>query len=151
MESAIVILLGFNIMNGVSRLLMGYLSDIFGRSSTMSVTFFAAGFAYFAMAHVESLVLSALLAATVGLAFGTLFAVSAPLAVDCFGLKHFGAIFGLIFTAYGFFSGAIGPSLSGYILDAPGGDFVIVFTYLAAFCILAGVLIRFVRPSDSVQ
>ncbi len=150
MESAIVILLGFNVMNGMSRLLMGYLSDIFGRSSTMSVTFFAAGVAYFAMAHVESLVLSALLAATVGLAFGTLFAVSAPLAADCFGLKHFGAIFGLIFTAYGFFSGAIGPSLSGYILDAPGGDFVIVFTYLAAFCVLSGVLIRFVKPSDSV-
>lgn len=146
MESAVIILTAFNIMNGFSRLLMGYFSDIVGRNTTMSITFFAAGVSYFVLPYVDNLAASAMLAAMVGLAFGTVFAVSAPLAADCFGLKHFGAIYGLIFTGYGFFSGLIGPSLGGYILDISQGNFTIVFTYLGMFCILSGVLIRFVVP-----
>lgn len=146
MDSAVVILTVFNITNGFSRILMGYLSDIVRRNSTMSVTFFAAGCAYFALPYVNSLAASAVLAAMIGFAFGTLFAVSAPLAADCFGLKHFGAIFGLVFTAYGFVSGAIGPSLGGYILDASEGNFIIVFTYLGIFCVLSGFFIRLVLP-----
>ncbi len=48
-------------------------------------------------------------AAVVGFAFGTLFAVSAPLTTDCFGITHFGAISGLVFTVYGFVAGPLGP------------------------------------------
>jgi len=149
MESAVIILTVFNIMNGFSRISMGYFSDIIGRNSIMSITFFAAGCAYFALPHVTSLAASAVLAAMIGFAFGTLFAVSAPLVVDCFGLKHFGAILGLVFTAYGFVSGAIGPSLSGYILDVSGGNFMIVFAYLGIFCVLSGFFIRFVSPPQA--
>ncbi|MGO9566358.1 MAG: MFS transporter [Desulfomonilaceae bacterium] len=149
-ESAVVILTAFNVTNGLSRLLTGYLSDLVGRNFTMSLTFFAAGCAYLVLPHVYSLVLSASLAAVIGFGFGTLFGVSAPLVTDCFGIKHFGAIFGLVFTAYGFVSGPIGPSLSGYILDATNGDFASVFTYLGIFCLMSGVLIRFVLPPHAV-
>ena len=86
-----------------------------------------------------------ILVAIIGFSFGTLFAVSAPLAVESFGIAHFGAIFGVMFTAYGFVSGLIGPSLSGYILDITGGNFVVVFTYLGIFCLLSSFLILFVR------
>jgi OFA family oxalate/formate antiporter-like MFS transporter len=50
-------------------------------------------------------------------AFGTLFSVSAPLVGDCFGMDHFGSIIGLIFTAYGFVAGIIGPWFTGRLLD----------------------------------
>ena len=83
-----------------------------------------------------------------GFAFGTLFAVSAPLASDCFGMKHFGAIFGLVFTAYGFIAGALGPWLSGYLLDATHGDFSLVFIYLAIFYFTSALLIRYARPKE---
>jgi len=146
MKSAVIILTVFNITNGLSRITTGYLSDIMGRNTTMSVAFFAAGCSYFALPYLNGLGASAVLAAVIGFAFGTLFAVSAPLAVDCFGLEHFGAIFGLVFTAYGFVSGAIGPSLGGYILDLSRGNFAIVFTYLGVFCVLSGFFIRFVSP-----
>jgi OFA family oxalate/formate antiporter-like MFS transporter len=146
MKSAVLILTVFNITNGLSRITTGYFSDIMGRNTTMSVAFFAAGCSYFALPYLNGLGASAVLAAVIGFAFGTLFAVSAPLAVDCFGLEHFGAIFGLVFTAYGFVSGAIGPSLGGYILDVSDGNFVIVFTYLGVFCVLSGFFIRFVSP-----
>ncbi len=149
MESAVVILTAFNITNGGSRLVMGFLSDIVGRNLAMSLTFLAAGGAYFLLPYVNLLLALAILAAIIGFSFGTLFAVSAPLAVDCFGLKHFGAIFGLVFTAYGFVSGLLGPSLSGYVLDITKGNFTIVFTYLGIFCILSGILIQWVTPAPS--
>jgi len=149
-DSAVVILTAFNITNGLSRILTGYLSDLIGRNFTMSLTFFAAGCAYLILPHVAGLTVAALLAAVIGFGFGTLFGVSAPLVTDCFGMKHFGAIFGLVFTAYGFVSGIIGPSLSGYILDATNGNFVVVFAYLGVFCLMSGVLIRFVSPPHSV-
>jgi len=149
-ESAVVILTAFNITNGLSRFLTGYLSDLVGRNFTMSVTFFASGCAYVVLPHADSLALSALLAAVIGFGFGTLFGVSAPLVTDCFGMKHFGAIFGLVFTAYGFVAGIIGPSLSGYILDATNGNFGAVFAYLGIFCLLSGVIIRFVSPQHAM-
>lgn len=146
MESAVVILTAFNITNGGSRIIMGFLSDRVGRNLAMSLTFLAAGAAYFLLPYSNTLFVLAFLAAVIGFAFGTLFAVSAPLATDCFGLKHFGAIFGLVFTAYGFVSGILGPSLSGYLLDITKGNFLLVFTYLGVFCILSGIFIRWVTP-----
>jgi MFS transporter, OFA family, oxalate/formate antiporter len=146
LESAVLVLAFFNIANGVSRLLTGYLSDRLGRNSTMSAAFFLAGLAYFLLPYTESLSAIAVPAAIIGFAFGTLFAVSAPLAVDCFGIAHFGAIFGLVFTAYGFVAGPLGPSLGGYLLDSTKGNFALVFGYLGVFCLISSVLIRFVRP-----
>jgi len=146
MESAVIILTAFNITNGGSRIIMGFLSDIVGRNLAMSLTFLAAGGAYFLLPQANTLIGLAFLAAVIGFAFGTLFSVSAPLVTDCFGMQHFGAIFGLTFTAYGFVAGVLGPSLSGYLLDITGGGFSIVFTYLGIFCILSGILIRFVTP-----
>ena len=68
----------------------------------MAFSFTVAAVAYLIMPHLDGIWLWAALAAAIGFAFGTLFAVTAPLAGDCFGMAHFGAIFGLIFTAYGF-------------------------------------------------
>jgi OFA family oxalate/formate antiporter-like MFS transporter len=150
-ETAVVILAGFNLANGFSRLLMGHLSDMVGRNRAMSLCFLAGGLAYFALPFGESILILAALAGVVGFAFGTLFAVSAPLAVDCFGLKHFGAIFGLVFTAYGFVAGPLGPSLSGYILDGTEGNFLMVFAYLGTFCVVSAILIRFVKAPSPLS
>jgi OFA family oxalate/formate antiporter-like MFS transporter len=147
-EASLILLTAFNLGNGVSRLLMGFLSDVINRNIAMSATFFAAGIAYLALPGSEGLVLTGVLAATVGFAFGTLFAVSAPLAMECFGPAHFGAVFGLVFTAYGYLSGALGPWLGGYLVDAGGGSFTPVCSYFAVFCALAGVLILQVKPSS---
>ena len=89
-----------------------------------------------------------ILAAVVGFAFGTLFAVTAPLAGDCFGMAHFGAIFGLIFTAYGFLSGPLGPWLSGYILDHTQDNYTLVFSYLGIMYLASAGLILRVQTSS---
>ncbi|MDQ7781595.1 MAG: MFS transporter [Desulfomonilaceae bacterium] len=146
LESAVIILTAFNLASGVSRLVGGVLSDIMGRNSVMSLTFFAAAAAFYTLPHTSSLIPLAGLAIVIGFAFGTLFAVSAPLAVDCFGIVHFGAVFGMVFTAYGFVAGPIGPSLTGYLLDFTGGNYHAVFSYLGTCSLVSGVLIRYVRP-----
>jgi MFS transporter, OFA family, oxalate/formate antiporter len=146
LDSAVFILTAFNLTNGLGRFLGGFLSDIIGRNFTMSFTFFFAGLAYLILPHTNWLFFSEILAAVIGLGFGALVGVSAPLTTDCFGIKHFGEVFGLVFTGYGFVAGIIGPSLSGYLLDLTAGNFVIVFSYLGAFCLTSSVLIMFVRP-----
>lgn len=148
--TAVLILTAFNLASGLSRLLSGYLSDYTGRTGIMSITFFAAGVAYFVLPRTTEPLFLIILAAIIGYSFGTLFAVSAPLVSDCFGLKHFGAIFGLVFTAYGFVSGIMGSSLSGYLLDLTGGNYTLVFSYLGIFCFASSVLIRFIKPELTV-
>lgn len=149
MEQAVLILAAFGLMNGLSRIISGYLSDRIGRKTVMSVAFAVGGCAYILMPHVSGLFLWCLMAACIAFAFGTLFSVSAPMASDCFGMKHFGVIFGLIFTAYGFFAGPLGPWLGGRILDMTQGNFVMVFSYLGIFYLLAAVLITFVSPQKA--
>lgn len=151
MAEAVFVLIAYNLMSGLSRIGTGYVSDIAGRNVTMSITFFAAGIAYFLLTGAQNLIVIAILVGVIGFSFGTLFAVSAPLVTDCFGLKHFGAIFGLIFTAYGFISGVLGPSLSGYLIDMNKGNFTPVFAYLGVLCLLSGVLIRFAVPPVQIQ
>jgi OFA family oxalate/formate antiporter-like MFS transporter len=146
LESSVLILTAFNLTNGTGRLASGYLSDQWGRARIMSLAFLAAALAYFLFPLADDLPSSAILAAVVGFAFGTLFSVSAPLVADCFGLDHFGAIFGLTFAAYGFIAGPLGPALAGHLLDLNGGDFVPVFLYLGAFSLLAALSIRQVVP-----
>ena len=142
LEGAVLILTAFNLTNGTGRLASGYFSDRLGRRRVMSLAFLAAGLAYFLFPLAGDLPTSAILAAVVGLSFGTLFSVSAPLVADCFGLDHFGAIFGLTFAAYGFLAGPLGPTLSGYLLDLNGGNFIPIFLYLGAFSLLAALSIR---------
>ncbi len=145
---AVALLTAFNLTNGGGRLVSGYFSDRFGRSRTMAVSFAAAAVAYGLMPHVEGVWLWAALAGVVGFAFGTLFAVSAPLAGDCFGMAHFGAIFGLVFTAYGFLSGPLGPWLSGHILDLTRGNYTVVFSYLGLLYLAAAGLILTIAAPD---
>jgi MFS transporter, OFA family, oxalate/formate antiporter len=146
LTQAVVLLTAFNLTNGSGRLVSGFLSDRLGRSRTMAVSFLAAAVAYLIMPHLEGIWLWAALATVIGFAFGTLFAVTAPLAGDCFGMANFGAIFGLIFTAYGFLSGPLGPWLSGYILDLTQGNYTLVFSYLGLMYLASAGLILLVRP-----
>ncbi len=146
LAQAVALLTAFNLTNGFGRLISGYLSDRMGRSLTMAISFVGAGLAYLFMPHLAGLWLWALLAAVIGFAFGTLFAISGPLTGDCFGMAHFGSIFGLVFTAYGFVSGPLGPWLTGHILDVTQDNYTLVFSYLGLMFMVAAGLILLVRP-----
>ncbi len=151
LTQAVVLLTGFNLTNGGGRLVSGFFSDRLGCSRTMAFSFTGAAVAYLIMPHLEGIWLWTTLAAVIGFAFGTLFAVTAPLVGDCFGMANFGAIFGLIFTAYGFLSGPLGPWLSGYILDLTQGNYTLVFSYLGLMYLASAGVILLVRPWQDCQ
>lgn len=137
----VYILTCFNVFNGAGRLACGRLADILPKQKILITVYFMAALAYCLMAFSTTLVWVCVLACFVGLAFGGLFVVSAPLVTEVFGLENFGKVFGLVFTAYGFFAGALGPWLSGLILDTTGSDYRIVFFMFAAFYLISGILI----------
>ena len=141
----VYILICFNILNGIGRLVCGRLSDILPKQKILMAIFLMAAGAYIGLSFSKTLVPACFFACFIGLAFGGLFTVSAPLVTDVFGLENFGKIFGLVFTAYGFFAGILGPWLSGIILDMTQSNFKIVFSMFALFYVISSFLILNVR------
>ncbi len=137
----VYILTAFNVLNGIGRIICGRLADMYSKQKIMAFIFSMAGFAYIAMPYSGNIYSASFLACFVGLAFGGLFTVSAPLVTEVFGLENFGRIFGLVFTAYGFLAGFLGPWMSGMILDATDSDFRIVFAIFAVFYFVSSFLI----------
>lgn len=143
------ILTCFNVLNGIGRLICGRLSDRYPKQKILVTVFLMASTAYSLLPWFTHLYVISFLACFIGLAFGALFTVSAPLVTEVFGIENFGKVFGLVFTAYGFFAGFLGPWLSGIILDASHSDFRIVFSLFALFYLVSSVLILSVRKEDS--
>lgn len=131
---------------GIHMFVIGRLQEKMGPGRIMAVSFLVAGGAYFLLPFAGSIFTWSVLAACVGFAFGTLFAVSAPFVSDCFGMEHFGSILGLVFTAFGFVSGVLGPWLGGYLLDATQGNFMLVFFYLGSLMLLSSLMIWITTP-----
>ncbi len=144
----VYILTAFNVLNGIGRLVCGRLSDRFPKQKILMIVYLMAAGAYFLMPFIQNLYLISFLACFIGLAFGGMFTVSAPLVTEVFGIENFGKVFGLVFTAYGFCAGFLGPWLSGLILDATGSDFRVVFSLFACFYLGSSILILKVRKQN---
>lgn len=145
MANGVLLLTVFNLTNGLSRIVAGFLSDKIDRQTTGCIAFALATFGYFALNFGDSFGAIAIFAACIGYGFGTLFAVSSPLISDIYGIKYFGMIFGLVFMSYGFLGGILGPNLYGLVLQNTG-SYHPIFIYLGVFALIATVLILFVRP-----
>lgn len=145
--SGVIVITAFNLTNGIGRIVAGTLSDFIGRNATGCVAFVLGALGYVLLPYARNVVIVAVLAAFVGFAFGTLFAISAPLVSDLFGLKHYSTIFSLVFVAYGFVSGIVGPALVGQLLKMTDESYRIVFSLLAVFCVVGAVCIMLARHS----
>lgn len=142
---SVVVITAFNLTNGIGRIVAGSLSDFIGRNATGCVAFVMGAVGYVLIPFCRNPILVAVLAAFVGFAFGTLFAISAPLVSDLFGLKHYSTIFSLVFVAYGFISGIVGPALVGQLLKWTGENYTIVFPLLAVFCLVGALCIMLAK------
>lgn len=141
----VVVITAFNLTNGIGRIVAGTLSDFIGRNATGCVAFVMGALGYLLLPFCNYSILVAVLSAFVGFAFGTLFAISAPLVSDLFGLKHYSTIFSLVFVAYGFISGIVGPAFVGLMLKATKESFTVVFPILAVFCVVGAVCIMLAK------
>ena len=137
--SGVTVLMAFNLTNGIGRIIAGWLTDAIGGEKTALIAFLIAAAGYVLLPFTGHLVSICILVACIGYGFGTMFAVTGPVAVKHFGMKHFSSIFGLIFTAYGCVGGIIGPYIAGVILERSGNPYRIIFAYLAVFALLGAV------------
>lgn len=134
--SSVSILMAFNVMNGVGRLISGELCDIVGGELTALTAFLIGGAGYLLLPLMQNTAGIVLLAACIGYGFGTLFAVTGPIASRHFGLKNFATIFGLIYLGYGLVGSLLGPLLSGIILTKAANPYPVIFSYLGIFFLL---------------
>lgn len=135
----------FNLANGLSRIISGFLSDRFGRKAVLCVGFILGAIGNFLIpvlgGNLAALLIFNLFA---GFSFGTLFAVSGPLAMDYFGVKHFGAIFGIMFTAYGFIGSWDGPWIGGFLADVTG-SYSTTCILFGIFCLISAILVLLLK------
>jgi nitrate/nitrite transporter NarK len=107
------------VFNALGRFLGGAVSDKIGRANLMRIVFIlqAINMALFgSFINVWSLALGV---AVAGLCYGATFSVFPAATADLFGIKNFGANYGLMFIAWGF-GGVLGPLLAGSIFDHTG-------------------------------
>ena len=133
--SAVAAVTAFVSGNGLIRVINAMVLDRVGPTVIGAVTSLTLAMGYVLLGFVTSgwaLIVVAFLA---GVALGTIFTISPLLLTPLFGLKHFGPIFGLAFTAYGVFGAFAGPMLSSYLAQQLG--YALVFIYLAVLMVWA--------------
>jgi OFA family oxalate/formate antiporter-like MFS transporter len=141
-----LLLAAFNVLNGIIRMVVGPLADKFSGKVIMVPIFAIGAIACFILPTARSFSLAVVCLALIGMTLGTVFTVSPVLVRKYFGLRHYGAIFGLIFTSYCFFSALAGPFLGGVVRDITG-SFSATSIYFGVFLAVAAGLAFLLKPA----
>ena len=132
-DSGYLLVILLAVFNAAGRLGGGTLSDLIGRTHLLRAIFLLQVINLLLSPRYASVPLLAAGIAVTGFYYGGIFSVFPALAADFFGLKNFGANYGLIFTAWGL-SGIIGPTTAAGVFDATG-------SFNLSYLIAAGLLL----------
>jgi OFA family oxalate/formate antiporter-like MFS transporter len=134
-----------NIMNGLSRVVFGWVSDTIGREMTLFITFFAEGLGIFALAkYGRNPLWFVVLAGLVFFAWGNIFGIFPALTTDQYGKKYATTNYAMLYTAKG--SAAFFVPLGSY-LALRTGSWSVTLDALAIANIVAAVMMPLVvRP-----
>ena len=105
------------VFNASGRILGGAVSDKIGRMNLMRIIFGLQAINMLLFRFYSNIAMLAAGIAVVGLCYGAGFSVFPAMVMDLFGMKNFGANYGLIMTGWGF-GGVIGPMLAAAVFDA---------------------------------
>lgn len=133
----------FSAVNGFGRPLAGYLADRIGIVSVMLGTFLlqAIVFIFFNYIAISSVSLY-ISVALIGWAYAVIVALFPTLVAVCFGVRHLGVNYGLVFTAFGF--GAVVPTIGAKIFDLTG-SFNIIFISVGMLSALGTLVALFLK------
>ena len=127
-----------NIVGGIARPLLGWISDYAGREKTLAVAFFVEGIAVWAFSKYGHTPVSfVLLAALVFFAWGEIYSIFPSLVRDHFGQRYAATNYGALYTAKGL--GSLLVPISGLIAAATG-TWTDALYVSAAFNIIAAFL-----------
>jgi OFA family oxalate/formate antiporter-like MFS transporter len=133
------------VLNGVTRLFFGWVSDRIGREQTMVIAFLLEAAVIFSMNWLGPHPLGfVLLTGLLFFAWGEIYSLFPSTCADTFGSRYAAANAGLLYTAKGVAS--VGVPLSSLVVAATG-DWHVVFLATGAMNLLAAALAWFVlRP-----
>lgn len=144
--STVVSLLG--LFNSGGRIVLGGISDSFGRMRTMVAIFLLCGAAMLVMQHMHSYILYALAASAVAFSFGGAAGVFPSITADVFGPRHVGINYGVVLLAYGI-GGIIGPLMAAKIKEASSGEYTLAFWISAGLCLIGAILALAFKPAKA--
>ena len=147
-KGGFVLVILIAIFNALGRLAGGHISDIVGRIPYLRSVFLVLAANMLIFPNYKSIPLLCLGSAITGFCYGSIFAVFPATTADYFGLKHFGANYGLVFTAWGF-GGFLGPMTAATILDATG-SYNLAYTIFSAILAVAFLLTLTIKNSPRV-
>ncbi len=138
LESAVYLVGLLAVANASGRILGGIVSDKIGRVNTLIIVFLLQAANMWFFMHISTEIM--LIAGAIGGAvfYGTLLSVFPSLTADYFGLKGYGANYGLVYLGWGL-SGALGPVMASLSVDMTG-SFNTAYAASAAMLVLAAVI-----------
>lgn len=133
LEGAVYLVSLLAIANASGRVLGGLISDKLGRINTLILAFLlqAMNMWFFMSISTEAMLIAGAISGA--LCYGALLSVFPSLTADYFGLKGYGANYGLVYLGWGL-SGALGPVIASMAFDASG-------TFTNAYLISAAMLV----------
>lgn len=154
MESFSIALIGWvAIANGSGRVIWGWLTDRFGREPVILIMFILQALAVFSLGlgwkpSTEALII--LVFCVIGFNFGGAFGTFPALTAKYFGIKNFGANYGLVFSGCGV-GALLGPILAGRTKDL-FGQYEIAYIFGGVFMVIGVVvLLTMLRQSASIK
>lgn len=133
MESGFFLVGLLAVFNAGGRVSAGLLSDKIGIIRTMIIAFILQTVNMFMFASYSTPLTIAIGTALAGIGYGALLSLFPTITSSFYGVKNFGANYGVLYTAWGI-AGVIGPIIAGKVVDATG-------TYNLAYMISAALLI----------
>ncbi|HKT05185.1 MAG TPA: OFA family MFS transporter [Rugosimonospora sp.] len=135
------------LFNGGGRVFWGWLSEYTGRMPAFMGMLLVQGICFLILPHATAPVLFALLGALVYLCYGGGFGTMPATAGDHFGLRHAGAIYGLMLVGWSI-GGVVGPLLVANLIN--GKSYTAAFTTIGVLALIAVALPLVTRPAGVV-
>jgi OFA family oxalate/formate antiporter-like MFS transporter len=124
------------IFNGLGRFFWSSLSDYLGRDKTFIIFFVIQILAFFALPHLQTILMFQIVLYLIITCYGGAFAVLPAFLGDLFGTKQLGAIHGLILTAWAF-AGSAGPFMLTTLKENYDGDYNKIFMVFVGCYVVA--------------
>ncbi|MCD9491898.1 MFS transporter [Photobacterium phosphoreum] len=134
------------IFNSGGRVAAGIMSDKIGGVKTLMIAFVMQGINMVMFATFDSEFTLIIGAAVAGVGYGTLLAVFPSIIADFYGLKNYGANYGVLYTAWGV-SGFIGPVVAAFAVDTTG-TYTLAYTVCSVMIAVAVVLSVITKKVD---
>ncbi|WP_226666378.1 OFA family MFS transporter [Metabacillus litoralis] len=133
------------LFNAAGRIILGKVSDLFGRKNTLMIIYALTAFIMFYMSTgMMNYPLFLLSVSLVGFCFGGFLALFPSVTADYYGTKNIGSNYGFIYQAYGI-SAFAGPFIIKVI------PFTQAFLISGFICVIAMILVKLVKAPKLIE